>query len=251
MCGVENEEVRACCEKCARTVGYVSGNADRCAAEKTTLFVLCRVRIAFCLFDVLDRDKTAELAFAVNDRELFNLVVTEDVACFFERRADGNGDEVFLGHHFVDLYVEVVHEAEVTVGDDADELVVVVNDRHTGDLVLAHELVSFVNVVVRVEEERIGNNAVFASLYSFNLVALHFDGHVLVDNACAAFTCHRNRESRFGNGVHCRTHERNVKCDFLGELCLEGNRVRENIALRRDEKHIVKGKTFVRNFAFE
>ena len=158
---------------------------------------------------------------------------------------------VFLGHHFVDLYVEVVHEAEVTVGDDAYEMTFVVADRHTGDLVLAHELVCFVDVVVRMEEERIGNNAVFASLYSFNLVALHFDGHILVDNACAAFTGHRNCESRFGNGVHGRAHERDVKCDFLGELGLEGNGVRENVALCRDEKHVVKGETFVRDFAFE
>ena len=58
---------------------------------------------------------------------------------FFERGADGDGDEIFLGHHVVDGNVGAGFEAQVAVGEDADEAFVP-GDGNAGDFVAAHDL---------------------------------------------------------------------------------------------------------------
>ena len=146
------------------------------------------------------------MVLAVHDRELLDLMTAQDLACLLKRGADGYGDEVFLGHHVANRHVEIVHEAEIAVGDDADELARLVADRHTGDLILAHQLVGFVDVVVRVEEEGVCDDAVLAPFYAFDLIALRLCGHILMDRPGASLTCHSDGESGFGDGIHRRAH---------------------------------------------
>ena len=50
----------------------------------------------------------------------------------------GNGDQVLLGHHLGDRQVEAVLEAQVAIGEDADQLAVL-GDRHAGDAVALHQ----------------------------------------------------------------------------------------------------------------
>ena len=170
------------------------------------MLVLRGVRIAVRLFDILDGDQPAQMVLTVHDRELLDLMPAQDLACLLKRGADGYGDEVFLGHHVANRHVEVVHEAEVAVGDDADELARLVADRHTGDLILAHQFVGFVDVVVRVEEEGVCDDAVLAPFYAFDLIALRLCGHILMDRPGASLTCHSDGESGFGDGIHRRAH---------------------------------------------
>ena len=245
---VENERVRTRREKRASAFHDVLRHADGGGAEKTALGILRGVRILIGLFDVLDRDEAAEFEIAVDDRELLDLVAAEDVAGFHERGADGDRDEVFLRHDVVDLHVEVGHEAQVAVGDDADEVAFVVADRYAGDLVLAHEFIRFVDIVLRMEEERIRDDAVLASLHALHLIALRFDGHVLVNDADAALACHGDRHFGFGDGIHRRAHERDVERDLVRQAGLEGNGAREHLALLGNEKDVVKCQAFISDF---
>ena len=46
-------------------------NSDSGAAEQTSLGILCGKRVFYLLLNVLDRNKTFEIAFIVHDRQLF------------------------------------------------------------------------------------------------------------------------------------------------------------------------------------
>ena len=99
-----------------------------------------------------------------------------------------------------------------------------------------------------MEEERIRDDAVFTSLDALHLVALGLDGHVLVNDADAAFACHGDRHFALGDGIHGRAHQRDVERDFVCQAGLEGNGAREYLALLRDEKDVVKSQAFVSDF---
>ena len=65
-----------------------------------------------------------------------------------------------------------------------------------------------------------------------------------MDNTKSAFTGNGNSHSRFGNGIHSGSHYRDVESDALCKLSFEVNVSRKNIGFSRDEKNIVKGKSF-------
>ena len=77
------------------------------------------------------------------------------------------GDEVLAGHDLGNLEPVVIlggDETHVAVGDDADELVVVVNDRQTGDMETAAQLVEISQRHIRADGQRIVDHTGFGAL---------------------------------------------------------------------------------------
>ena len=113
---------------------------------------LRRVRILDRLLDVLDGDQALQPEVAIDDEQLLDLVLVQDLARRVERRADRHGDEVLARHDVGDRPVDVGLEAQVAVGEDADQpafLAAVLGDRHARDAVLLHQVERFVDPVRR------------------------------------------------------------------------------------------------------
>ena len=79
-----------------------------------------------------------KIALFVHDGKFFDAVLAQDLLRVFERRADGRGDEVFLGHHVLDGLLEIGLETQIAVGENADELSAL-GDGHAADAVALHE----------------------------------------------------------------------------------------------------------------
>ena len=73
-------------------------------------------------------------------------MLVQDHFRFLQRGSHGNGNEIFLGHHFADGNVEAAFKAEVAVGEDANKLSVLGN-RNAGNFVLAHDFKRVGNLV--------------------------------------------------------------------------------------------------------
>ena len=120
-------------------------------------------------------------------------------------------DKVLACHYLVNLTVDVSLEAQVAVGDDADELVVAVNHRDTADMVLLHYVERILHGLSTHDGYRIVNHTVLSSLYDSHLSCLLLYRHVLVYYADATLTgycyCHRS----LSHGVHSGCDERNLQ----------------------------------------
>ena len=55
----------------------------------------------------------------------------------FQRGADGNGDQILLGHNFFDRQFEAILKSQVAIGQDAHELALE-RDGYSGNVVLLH-----------------------------------------------------------------------------------------------------------------
>ena len=122
-----------------RALQKISGGADGRAHAQPALRIFRGVGIFQLLLNVFDRDQALQVVLVVDDQKFLDAMLVQNFFRFFERGADGNGDEVFLGHHFADGNVEAGFKAQVAIGENADQLAVL-GDGHAGDLVLAHDL---------------------------------------------------------------------------------------------------------------
>ena len=118
---VDDEDVDLLGDESLRALEGVGADADRGADPQPAALVLRRERVLDPLLDVLDGDQALELAVGVDDRQLLDLVAVEDLLGLGERRPDRRGDEVPARHQRRDRLGDVVLEAEVAVGEDADE----------------------------------------------------------------------------------------------------------------------------------
>src|SRR5205085_6196102 len=136
--GVYHEAVNARAHEFVGALSEVAGRADGRGDAQAAEVVLRGRRVAYGLLYVFDRDETFDVLVHVNDEELFDAVLLKDDLRLVERRADGHGDERLRRHHVGDGDVEARLETKVSVGDDADEVAVLVNDGDARNLVALH-----------------------------------------------------------------------------------------------------------------
>ena len=249
VCRVEHKHIHLCIYESTCSVKHVLGHADSRTAKESALFISCRIRITLCLFDVFYGDKSLEYAVCVHKRELFDLVFHKDALSPCKVCAHRCSHQVILCHYVLDKdRVKVLDKSQVTVGEYAHQLVVLINDRHAGDLILAHKCVSLGNCFIGCKRERVNDNSVFRPFYLIHLVSLLSYGHVLVDYSYAAFTCDGNCHPGLGDRIHGRGHYRCVQDDILGEVSVNVHHVGSTIGLSWYEQHVVKGDAFLCKF---
>ena len=122
------------------------------AAPQATQRVLRRVRVLHGLLDVLDRDQPFQPVVAIDDEQLFDLVLVKDLARRIERRADRHRDELFVCHDIGDWTRDIGLEPEIAIRQDADQppfLAAVLGDRDAGDAEPLHQFERFVDAIGR------------------------------------------------------------------------------------------------------
>ena len=141
-------------------------------------------------------------------------MLVEDVFRLLEGGADGHGDEIGLRHHLGDGNVGARFEAEIAIGEDADQLSVA-GDRDAGDFVAAHDLEGVGDELLGGHGDRVDDHAGFGALDLVDFAGLLLDGEVAMHDAEAALLGHGDGHARFGDGIHGGRKQRSVEGDAL------------------------------------
>ena len=67
---------------------------------------------------------------------------------------------------------------------------------------LGHKGESLADIGLGTDGYRVVNHTVLGPLYSPDLLALSFDGHILVNDTNTSGACHRYCQIRLGDGIH-------------------------------------------------
>src|SRR5205085_3591989 len=218
MRGVNDETINTRFDEFIGALAEISGRADGGGDAQTTEIVFRGRRVLDRFLYVFDRDETFEMFVLVYDEQLFDAMLLQDGLRLFERRADGHGDERLLGHHFRDGDVVSRLEAQVAVGDDADEMPALVNYGDAADLVALHRDERFRDGPVGADRHRVNDHARLGALHLVNLFRLSFDGKIFVHHADAALLRDGDGERGFGDRVHRGRAERDAQTYVAREL---------------------------------
>ena len=85
------------------------------------LLVLAGVREALRLLDVLDGDQADQPVVVVDDQQLLDPVLMQQPPGLLARHALAHGDQPLVGHQLAHRRLASVREADVAVGQDADQ----------------------------------------------------------------------------------------------------------------------------------
>ena len=239
---VHDDHVCSRADECLGALERVGADADRRRRPQPSLVVLRRVGELDLLLDVLDRDQPAQPAIRVDDRELLDLVPVQDLLGLRQRRPDRRGDEVARRHQSRDGLGDVVLEAKVPVGEDADEDTLVVRDRDARDLVARHQFERGAHRRVGRQRDRLDDHPRLRPLHLVDLGDLRLDREVAVDDADSTLARERDREARFGDRVHRGRDDRDREVDRARQAGTGRDVVRQDVRGGRDEEDVVEGE---------
>ncbi|MNO76459.1 hypothetical protein D3C76_675330 [compost metagenome] len=224
--GVDHHHVNAGGDQCGNAITGVFTGTDCSTHAQTTLIVLAGQRVSLGFFDVVDGHHALEGEFVVDDQHAFDAVLVQQfthivlVGAFLDR-----DQALFRRHHFTDSGIQAVFEAYVTGSHDADQ-VAIVQYRNAGDVVLAGQFEQVTHRGIGLDGDRVLDHAGLELLDLAHFGSLLLDGHVLVDDADAAFLGHGNGQTGFGHGIHGGGNQRNIQLDATGQTGLETDFVR-------------------------
>ena len=217
--GVDDQDVHAGFGQGGGALPGVAPVADGSADDEAAARVLRGVGVLLGLDEVLDGDEAGQVVVVVDDGQLFDAVLSQQVLGVLTGDANLADDEaVARGHavaHAQGGPFALGDEAQVAVGDDAQERAVLVHDGQAGDAVVAAEAVEFVDGRVGADGDRVFDHAGFAALDLADLRGLFLDGEVAVQDADAALAGHGDGHARFGDGVHGGGQERHAQGNVL------------------------------------
>ena len=251
--GVDDDHVGARLDERLDALLGVGADADRGADAQPAELVLARVRVLGRLEDVLDGDEAAQLHVAVDDQHALEAVPVHQRLGRVEVGALGHRHEPLARRHDVgDRLVEIRLEAQVAVGDDADDALASTTGRPE---------IRCCDVSASTSRTVIDGGIVIGSLTTPLSKRLTFATsaaclrrrHVLVDDAEAAFLRDRDREARLGDRVHRRRQQRDVERDRPREAGVEGDFAGYDGGVRGDQQDVVERQRFAddshRNFS--
>ena len=219
MGAVDGDYVNFGCRQFLGSLQEISSGADGRAYAQASLRIFGGVGILQFLLNVFYGDESLEVVFVVDDEEFFDAMFVENFLGIFESGADGHSDEIFLSHHAVDRNIEAGLEAQVAIGENADEAALQSNG-HAGNLVLAHDLQRVANLIGGRHGDRIDDHSAFRALHFVDLVGLLVDSEVAMDNAEPTLLRKRNRHVRFRDRIHGGADNGDVETDVARELGL-------------------------------
>ena len=212
MSGVHHDDVRLSGDQGARP-GYAirpdaGGGGDTQAAK----FVLVGKRVRLGLVHVLDGDQADAAIGVIDHDQLLDPVLVQQVPSTIGADIGGDGDEVLPRHQLINLEAGIGGEADVAVGDDADEAIgLPLDHRDAADALRRHQKLHIGQGLVGMDGERVHHHARLVFLDAPNLRGLFLGRHVLVDDAHAAELRHGDGHFGFGDGVHRGGDQRDVQ----------------------------------------
>jgi hypothetical protein len=133
---------------------------------------------------------------------------------------------LFRRHHFTDADFQTAFETHVAGSHDAHQ-VAVVQYRHTGDVMHAGQFEQVTHGGVGLDGDRVLDHTGFETLDLAHFGSLLLDGHVLVDDADAAFLSHGDCQTGFSDGVHGGGNQWNIQLDATGQTGLKTDFIRQ------------------------
>ena len=115
-------------------------------------------------------------------------------------------------HHVGHLGIHARLEANVSAGDDAQQIVAP-HYRYAGNLVVQRQRQQIMHGGFRLDDDRVANHAALELLHRPHLTGLTVYREILVDDSDAAFLRQGDGETGFGHRIHGRRDERNVEPD--------------------------------------
>ena len=240
--GVDDEDVGSRLGEHSRALVGVTVETDGGTDAQAAFVVLGGQRIFLGLDEVLDGDEALDDVVVIDEGQLLDLVFGEQLEGLLGSHADRRGDQRHLRHRLGDGACgkfAAGDEAQVAVGHDADEHIVLIDDGQSGDAVLSADLIELFQSLVGSDRQRVVDHARFGTLDVVDLLRLILGGEVAVDDAEATDAGHGDRHPGFGHGVHRCGDERNVELDLPGQPGGGGGFGGDDIGVAWQEEDIV------------
>ena len=137
----------------------IAGRSDSSGDAQTSQIVFRCARILDCLLNIFDSDQSLDALVAINNQQFLYPMFLQYGFGLLECSANRNSDQRLFGHYFRNRNLKTSFESQVAVGNDADEVAVLVYYRHAAYVEPLHYLKRLPHRFSRKNRYRVNNHS--------------------------------------------------------------------------------------------
>ena len=140
MGSIDDDSVGTSINESLHTVEGISSHTHTSGHTQTTLLVLTGHGLILGFGDILIGDKSDQTVILIYYGQFLDFVLLQDLCGSHQISLLMGGYEIILRHDFLDRTIQTTLEAQVTVGDDTHEVLLIVDHGDTTDMILRHDV---------------------------------------------------------------------------------------------------------------
>ena len=133
---VDDDGISAGIDKSLHTVEGIGCHTHTSCHTQTSFLVLAGHRLILGLGDILIGDKSDETVILVNNGQFLNLILLQNLCCCHQVSLLMGCHEMVFRHNLLHRTIQTALETKVTVGDDAYEVLLIIDHGDTADMIL-------------------------------------------------------------------------------------------------------------------
>ena len=214
MSRINDDSIGTGIDQCLHTVERVNSNAHSCGHTQAAFLVLAGHRLILGLGDVLIGNQSYQVVVLINDGQFLNLVLLQYLCGSKQVSLLMRRHQIILRHDFIHGTIQSAFKAEVTIGNDAYQVLFAIHYGDAADMVFRHDVQCLCHRRSEGDGHGVVDHAVLGTLDDSHLAGLVLYRHILVNNANTAFTGNGNSHLAFRHRVHGCRHEGDIQFDM-------------------------------------
>ena len=215
---INNDSIGTSLNQSLGSVESIDSNTNSSRNTQTTFLVLACHWLVLSLCDILISNQTYKMVCIIHNRKFLNLVLLKNLSSCCQVGLLMGSNKILRSHHLIYLFVEMTLETQVTICYNTNQMVFVINNRNTTNMIVMHHIKSILHCASATNSDWIVNHSILGTLYNGHLACLLLNRHVLVDNTDTSLTSYGYGHRRLGNSIHSGCYEWNVQLDITREL---------------------------------
>ena len=216
------------------TVERIIGYTHTGCHTETAFLILTGHRLILGLGDILIGNQSYQTVVLIHHRQFFDFVFLQDLGgsrqiCLLVGR-----HQIVLRHDFLHRTVQPALEAQVSVGHDTHETLLVIHHGNTAYMILRHNIQGLCHGRSEGNGHGIIDHAIFCTLHDSHLTGLVLDGHILMDHTDASLTGDGNSHLRLRDRIHGSRHEGDIQLNVPGETGFQLNSLGKYLRISRN-----------------
>ena len=217
MSRIDDDGIGTSVYQCLHTIECIGSHTDSSGYTQTTFLVLAGHGLILGLRDVLIGNQSDQMIFLIHYGQLLDLVLLQDLGSGSQVCLLVRGHEVILRHNLLHRTIQTTLKAQVTVCHDTYEMIAVIDDRNTTDMILRHDVEGLSHRRSLRDGDRIIDHTILCTFHDSHLTGLIINRHILVDHTDTSFTGNGDSHLRLCDGIHGSCHKRDIQFDIPRE----------------------------------
>ena len=140
MSRIDDDSVSTSIDKSLHTIERINSHTNTCSYTQTSFLILTSHGFVLGFRNILIRNQAYQTVVLINDRQFLDLILLKNLCSCHQVGLLVGRHKIILRHNLLNGTIQTTLKAQVTVSNDAHEVLLIIHHGDTANMILRHDV---------------------------------------------------------------------------------------------------------------